>query len=316
LTTRQSAVLVDPGDAGGNGRSHTRLRGAIDLLASSDLIIRKEWDMPQKFPYESFGGNAAENYERYFVPAIGGPVARDLIQVAALRPGERVLDVACGTGVVTRLAAEQVGDAGSVAGSDINPGMLAVARASVPPDTSIRFYETAAEAMPLPDNAFDVVLCQMGLQFFSNKPAALREMARVLAPGGRLVLNLPGPTPEAFSVLADALRRHVDPQVASFMHLVFSLHDPSELQALLTGAGFRDVDIQAAPKRLRLPPPQQFLWQYVHSTPLAEPIAQLDEPKRNALERDVCDRWKDLVTDGAMEISVRMTTATGHKVAA
>ncbi len=83
---------------------------------------------------KSFGGTPAENYQRFFVPSIGGPVADDLIGVAALQSGQRVLDVACGTGVVTRLAAERVGGSGAVAGLDVTPGMLAVARATTPPD--------------------------------------------------------------------------------------------------------------------------------------------------------------------------------------
>lgn len=271
--------------------------------------------MPQKSFHDSFGGTAPENYERYFVPVISTPLAQDLLAVAALRSGERVLDVACGTGVLTRLAAARVGDEGSVAGSDLNPGMLAVARASVPQNTSIKFYETGAEAMPLADEAFDVVLCQMGLQFFSNKPASLREMARVLAPGGRLVLNVPGPTPDLFSMMADALARQVAPQTASFVHLVFSLHDPGELRDLLDGAGFREVDIQVAKRTLRLPPPEEFVWQYVNSTPLAEAVAKLDAQTRDALERDVCNRWQQHVVDGALELSVRMTTATARKPA-
>ena len=83
--------------------------------------------MSQQNFYEAYGGSAPENYERYFIPAIGAPLATDLIDTAALRPSERVLDVACGTGVVARLAAERVGATGTVAGIDINPGMLAVA---------------------------------------------------------------------------------------------------------------------------------------------------------------------------------------------
>jgi predicted RNA methylase len=86
--------------------------------------------MSQQHFVQSYGGSAPENYERYFVPAIGAPLANDLIGIAALRPGERVLDVACGTGVVARLASQAVGSAGTVAGLDINPGMLAVARST------------------------------------------------------------------------------------------------------------------------------------------------------------------------------------------
>ena len=100
------------------------------------------------------------NYERFFVSAIGSPLATDLVRVAALRPGERVLDVACGTGVVARLAAKQVGATGTVAGLDVNPGMLAVARSATPPGMPIEWHQASAEAMQLPDATFDVVLCQ------------------------------------------------------------------------------------------------------------------------------------------------------------
>src|SRR5512146_3463808 len=111
-------------------------------------------------PYwKTYSGSAPENYERYFVPQIGAPLAADLLEIAALRPGERVLDVACGTGVVARLAAQRVGPTGSVAGLDLNPGMLAVARSVAPSDSSIQWYESSAEAMPLSDETFDAVLC-------------------------------------------------------------------------------------------------------------------------------------------------------------
>src|SRR3546814_10556694 len=103
-------------------------------------------------------------------------ISADLVRNAALREGERVLDVACGTGVVTRLASEQVGATGAVSGLDVNPGMLAVARAATPEGMSIEWHEANAEAMPLPDASFDVVLCQLGLQFMPDRQAALREM--------------------------------------------------------------------------------------------------------------------------------------------
>jgi ubiquinone/menaquinone biosynthesis C-methylase UbiE len=262
---------------------------------------------------KSYGGTPAENYQRFFVPAIGAPVAEDLIEIARLRPGERVLDVACGTGVVTRLAAERVGAAGAAAGLDVNSGMLAVARSQTPTDISIDWYEASAELMPLPDEAFDVVLCQMGLQFVPNKLAALREMRRVLDSGGRALVTVPGPKPPVFAVMTDALARHLSPEVASFGDLVFSLHDVDELSALMRSAGFRDVDVQAKSKTLRLPAPADFLWQYIDSTPIAEAAAQAGEAKRDALERDVCAQWQDFVVDGTMLLQVGMTTATALK---
>lgn len=261
----------------------------------------------------TFGGNAAENYQRFFVPAIGGPVAEDLVNVAGLQPGERVLDVACGTGVVTRLAAERVGTAGTVTGLDVNPAMLAVARAETPSRLAIEWHEASAEAMPLQDEAFDVVLCQMGLQFVPNKLAALREMRRVLKAGGRAIITVPGPKPPLFAVMTDGLARHLGPEVASFGDLVFSMHDADELTELMQRAGFRNVNVQAKPKRLRLPAPADFLWQYVRSTPMAQAASEADRAALDALERDVCAGWEKYTVDGALSLEVGMTTATGAK---
>jgi len=262
---------------------------------------------------QPYSKSPAENYQRYFVPAIGGPVAEDLIDTAGLRAGERVLDVACGTGVVTRLAAERVGPSGTVAGLDVHPGMLTVAKASTPSGISIDWYEASAEAMPLPDDSFDVVLCQMGLQFMSNKPAALGEMRRVLDRGGRVYITVPGPKPSLFGIMGEALAQHIGPQAAAFCDVVFSLHDVADITKLMRDAGFREVDVQARPKPLRLPAPADFLWQYLYSTPLAEPVSKVGAERRMALEREVCSRWQTLVSEGGLPLKVGMTTAVARK---
>ena len=161
-------------------------------------------------------GSAAQVYERELVPAIFGPWAPRVLDLAAPTTGERVLDVACGTGVVARLAAERVGADGRVVGLDLNPGMLVVAR-SLPVEAGpIGWVQATAGRLPFPDGSFEVVCCQLGLQFFPDRAAALAEMARVLVPGGRMVVMVwrsidhsPG-----FAVLAAALDRHVEPVVA------------------------------------------------------------------------------------------------------
>jgi ubiquinone/menaquinone biosynthesis C-methylase UbiE len=262
--------------------------------------------------FETYGGSAPENYERYFVPAIGAPLAADLIDVAVLGAGERVLDVACGTGIIARLAAERVGPTGTVAGLDINPGMLAVARSATPQAVTIEWYKASAEAAPLPNDAYDAVLCQMGLQFFPDKVAALREMRRVMAPAGRVVVNLPGPTPEVFVILAEALARHVKLEVAHFVQQVFSLHDTRQVQDLFSNAGFRQVSVQRNTRTLRLPAPAEFLWQYVHSTPLATALAQVDHGSRAALERDVVTQWEPFADDGGLMLQLGVVVATAR----
>jgi ubiquinone/menaquinone biosynthesis C-methylase UbiE len=260
--------------------------------------------------HRTYQGGPAANYERYFAPAIGAPIARDLIELAKLRPGEHVLDVACGTGVVTRLAAERVGDSG-VAGVDVNPGMLEVAR-QVAGDTAIEWHQASAEALPLGDATFDVVLCQMGLQFFPDRQAALREMQRVLTPGGRVALNVPGPLPPPLAVLEQALRRHVGPEAAGFVATVFSLHDTEEVRLLLENAGFTDVRTRSDRKALSLPRAEDFLWQYVYGTPIADAASKLPEDRRADLQDEVVTGWEPFAADGGLALEVDMTHATGR----
>lgn len=166
--------------------------------------------------------------------------------------------------------------------------------------------------MPLPD-AVDVVLCQMGLQFVPDKHAALRETRRVLVPGGRLILNVPGPTPQLFVIMGEALARHIGAETARFVNHVFALHDTAEIQHLINGARFRDVSVRADTKTLRLPPPEEFLWQYAHSTPLAGAVAQVNDERRGSLERDVVAEWQEFVKDRALLLQVRMVVATARK---
>src|ERR671933_722758 len=137
--------------------------------------------------YRSFTGTAAETYQRHFGPAIAVPVSAGLLDTARLQPGERGLDVACGTGVVTRRAAEQVGPTGSVTGIDLAPDMIDVAKATEgPAGAHIEWHVADAMSLPLPDASYDVVLSQMGLMFKEDRTAALAEMRRALTPGGRI----------------------------------------------------------------------------------------------------------------------------------
>ena len=262
--------------------------------------------------FQAYDGTAPENYERYFVPAIGLPLATRLVEAAALSPGDRVLDVACGTGVVARLAAERVGAAGQVIGLDVNPGMLGVAH-SVASPAAIEWHEAAAEDTQLRDAGYDAALCQMGLQFFADRAGALAELHRVLVPGGRLIANVPGPMPPVFQILQRAIRDHVAPETAKFVSVVFSLDNAHELKELIAGSGFREVSVRRNPTVLRLPPPEDFLWQYVWSTPLAEAVGSLGEQEREALKRAVLAGWDGFTQDAALILRLDVLTATAKR---
>src|SRR5262245_17149362 len=129
--------------------------------------------------------DAANAYEALFVPALFGQWAPKVADAAQIQPGQRALDVACGTGVLARELASRTGSSGRVAGIDPGPGMVAVAKHLAP---DLEWREGVAESLPFPDQSFDAVLSQFGLMFFTDRRQALREMLRVLAPGGHLVV--------------------------------------------------------------------------------------------------------------------------------
>lgn len=263
--------------------------------------------------WERYPGNPAEVYDAHFLPAIGGPIAAELIE--AVRPGigERVLDVACGTGVVARLALEQVGPAGRVVGVDGHPGMLQVG-AAADPDARIKWLQGPAEDLPVQDASFDVVSCSLGLQFFADPARAVAQMRRVAAPGGRVAVALPGPTPALFAALHDALLPHLGPEAAGFVRVVFGMHDPDVLIELLSSAGLEPVQVVVKPLHLRLPAPADFLWQYLLGTPLADAVAELSDTARLALEDDVLKAWESFADDDGtgIEIPIMLRIGTGR----
>jgi SAM-dependent methyltransferase len=263
--------------------------------------------------YRHFTGPAAENYQRYFVPAIATPVSKDLLTAADLHIGERVLDVACGTGLITRLAAERVGATGAVTGIDVAPGMIDVAKSVPAPTGALIDWRVAdAASMPLPDASVDVVLCQMGLMFMENRTAVIGEIRRVLVPSGRVAINTPGRIQPLFETMERALIDHIGPDLGGFVSAVFSMHDPAAVAALLREGGLRDVRSRVVTATLRLPPPEEFLWQYISLTPMAAFIQQAPDQAKVAMEQQFVDGVQTLVVDDATVVEQPMVIATAR----
>jgi len=196
--------------------------------------------------------SAADIYEEFFVPALFQQWAPLVADAARLAPGQRVLDVACGTGALSREAAKRVTPGGSTVGLDRNDGMLAVARRRAP---AVDWQSGRAEALPFPDSSFDAVVSQFGLMFFEDRHAALREMWRVLKPGGRLAVavwdaieNSPG-----YAAMAALLQRLFGQRIAGELHAPFVLGDPRVLRALFAEAGIADAKISTHAGTARFP---------------------------------------------------------------
>lgn len=264
-------------------------------------------------------GSAAETYERTLVPAVFAAWAPLVVALANPKSGERVLDIACGTGLVARLAAEQVDRTGQVVGLDLNPGMLAVAASisSITPDASapLTWREASAEKMPLPDEAFDIAYCQLGLQFFPDRSVALREMHRVLVSGGRLgimvwrsIEHSPG-----FKVLAAELERRISAEAGAIMRAPFNLAKAEELRTLIAEAGFREITIQSVTGTVRFPSPSRFVQDYAAGTPLASHVAKASDDARAALVSAVEEALHPYVIGGELHFPIEAHLASAKK---
>lgn len=188
--------------------------------------------------------DAARAYEALFVPALFGSWAAVVADAAGLRPGQRVLDVACGTGVLAREAAARVGSSGRVIGLDASPGMIAVAAEHAP---HIEWRHGAAESLPFPDGSFDAVVSQFGLMFFADRSQAIREMMRVLVHGGLMtvaVWNSLESMP-AYAAEVELLERTAGRPAADALRAPFVLGNLTELAVLFAEAGVRKGGIES-----------------------------------------------------------------------
>jgi SAM-dependent methyltransferase len=213
-------------------------------------------------------GTAPELYERFLVPTVTLPWAQDLVERAGVARGDRVLDVACGTGVVARVAAARVGSGGRVVGLDLNRGMLAVARAVQP---AIEWVEGSALALPFDDGEFGIVICQLGLQFFDDRLGAVAEMRRVLATGGRAaasVFTSIDRNPAALA-LSDALDLHVGEGASLAKRSEHGLADSEELRDLFAAAGVSGTRIETVSLTIRFGSVQEWVAVQLAATPLA-----------------------------------------------
>lgn len=251
-------------------------------------------------------------YEAELVPRIFAPWAERLVETAGLMTGERVLDIACGTGIVARTAAGRVGPGGTVVGADINPAMLDLARQLVP-DGGIEFLEADAESLPLPDASFDVAFCQQGLQFVPDRLAALRETHRVLTPRGRAIFAIWRGT-EHHRAMDEidrvVLAGHLPAEMMEGSDAPFWLGDLDEVRRLFTEAGFAGLHIRSHVSEIRFPSARAMLAGLTGAhAPLAGAIAELSEEAREAMYQAVEEAFATYTDDDGV-----MFTMTGAVV--
>jgi len=251
--------------------------------------------------------NPAEGYESYMVPTLFGPCARILIQAADPEPGERVLDVGCGTGIVAREVASRLGATGAVTGIDLSANMLAVARAAAALERlTIEWREANAEQLPFHDGAFDLVLSQFALMFVADKAAALSEMRRVVIESGRVLISVwQGLDRHPFyQTLHNVIQQRLG---MSALQGIFALGNADDVRGLALAAGFRRVDIKPFSLTARFPNPDDFIAGEIEVDTAAIPSMQhLDSKSRQAIvkaiTRDMQSPLKELISDNHVVI--------------
>lgn len=248
-------------------------------------------------------GSGPSTYQEFLVPAMFEPLAQHVTAAVGVKPGEAVLDVACGTGAASRAAARAAGPDGSVTGVDLGEPTLEIARSFAPePDAApISFSQSDAAALPVEDAAFDVVMCQQGLQFFPERPAALAEMHRALKPGGRLAVSTWASIDRTpFAPIAEALGRHLGEEAQGGMSSPFALTS-SDLEELVGGAGFEDIALSEVTFDGHWPcPPGDFARMAIASGPLAAMFAAAPAAAQQAVGADVGEALTGAATPDGM----------------
>ncbi len=255
-------------------------------------------------------GDAAEVYESKFVPAIFGEWAPHLVEAAGVAAGQAVLDVACGTGVVAREAAERLAGRGRVVGLDLNEGMLAVAR-RIRPD--IEWHHGDAADLPFPAASFDVVLCQAALMFFPDRVKALGEMARVVTAEGTVAVQVWGSleSQPGYRPFAEIAARHAGREAIDLVDAYFCLGDLDLVAGLFAEAGLAVTATQTRIGAVRFGSIDEFVAAEVESTPLVDLVdddayARIREECREAL-----GEFRE--SDGTTEIPIEGHLVTARK---
>ena len=254
----------------------------------------------------ALSADAAEFYEATFVPALFRQWAERLARSVPVQPGGSVLDVACGTGVVTRLLADRVGPDSRVVGLDLNDAMLDVARRLRP---ELRWQQGDACALPFPDGSFDLVVSQAALMFFGDRVAALREMGRVSH--GRIAVQVPGRLTRSpgYLALTDVVADHAGPHAVDMLGAYFAVGEPDQLTTLFESADLRIDRFDTWIGATELDSIATFL--AVELLPIAD---QIDDAVRDRITRDARTVLASFVDPtGAVSAPIEVHLITAHR---
>lgn len=238
---------------------------------------------------EHRNGTFAERYDSVMVPVIFQPWAREMLRRQPPSNGDRILDLACGTGAVTREIARQHFTPGRLAGVDMSAGMLSVAAAkAVEAGIEAEWFEAEAGDLPFEDGVFDLAYCQQALQFFPDRVGAQRELHRVLDDGARVAFCISRGLSENPLLRAQsaALEKHAGPEAGAAVRAICQLSDPEELRANFEAAGFQDISVETVSLQLHHPDGYAYAAGAMGGMHTGDKLSLLSEDERHACFTD------------------------------
>jgi ubiquinone/menaquinone biosynthesis C-methylase UbiE len=266
----------------------------------------------------AFTGKVPENYERYLASLLFEPFADDLVARLAMHDGMRILEVACGTGIVTRRLVAKLAGRGTIIATDLNEAMFAHARKGLPRRGDATWRHADGTSLPFETRSFDAVVCQFGLMFFSDKAAGAREAFRVLKPGGVYLLNV-------WDTLAsNPVQRIAHETIASFFPddppkfytVPFSYHDMPTLEALLRDTGFEAVRCERVVKEGKSASATEAAAGLVDGNPVVGEIMQRRPEALADIKAALAARLAHELGDQPLRTPLRAVVATARRPSA
>jgi SAM-dependent methyltransferase len=224
----------------------------------------------------NFDGSIPRHYDRYLGPLLFEPYAADLAGRLHLSPGAKVLELACGTGIVTRHLLKRLPATGQLVATDLSDAMLAFARGRTPADPRLEWRQADAAALPFHDRSFNTVVCQFGIMFFPDKPTAAREVRRVLVPGGLFIFSVWDSSEHNVlgRIIDGTIRGFFPTDPPDFTRIPFSYADPDVIRGLLTAADFTDLAVEEVSMRGESPSALEAAMGFILGNPIATAIRE------------------------------------------
>ena len=260
--------------------------------------------------HAAFVGSIPENYDLYLGPCLFASYANDIAQRVTVSDKASVLEIACGTGIVTRQLRSKLPRSVRIIATDLNEAMLSYAAAKFGPDDSVEWKQADATSLPFADSSFGAVVCQFGLMFFPDKFAAVREVRRVLAPGGQYVLNVWDSLErnELAQVANNTMTRFFEDSPPTFYQVPFGLYETEVVTGMLKDAGFDAIEVSVLSKDAISPSAADITKGLIEGNPIIAEIRQRAtadvETIKAAVAKAISDRFGDKPVRSNMQAMV------------